>query len=311
MTTTWSIDAPLAQRDERLDDRRRSSRRILARRQADRDRLLALRRRLVEREVRTVDRAAGMDRAGGNVARTMASVPVPSTRRDRALERRCSTPAARTSGSSARRSRAPRGAPGAAARRAAPGAARRRSRRRRDRRALRHQARGARGGLGGPDDRHDRHRVGQVAVLQPADARRPLRDAKARALYLYPTKALAQDQARAINALGLTQAGAPRDLRRRHAARGSARRSAAREPRAHEPRHAAPGDPAPPPAGPTSSRTSRSSSSTRRTSTAACSARTSPTCCAACGGSPTAYGTEPRFLLAARRSPTRSSSPSA
>src|SRR4051794_17327681 len=31
------------------------------------------------------------------------------------------------------------------------------------------------------------------------------RDAKARALYLYPTKALAQDQARAINALGLTK----------------------------------------------------------------------------------------------------------
>jgi DEAD/DEAH box helicase domain-containing protein len=31
-----------------------------------------------------------------------------------------------------------------------------------------------------------------------------LRDAKARALYLYPTKALAQDQARAINALGLS-----------------------------------------------------------------------------------------------------------
>ncbi|MDQ3850240.1 MAG: DEAD/DEAH box helicase [Actinomycetota bacterium] len=31
------------------------------------------------------------------------------------------------------------------------------------------------------------------------------RDAKARALYLYPTKALAQDQARAVNALGLTR----------------------------------------------------------------------------------------------------------
>src|SRR5215217_1305843 len=31
------------------------------------------------------------------------------------------------------------------------------------------------------------------------------RDAKARALYLYPTKALAQDQARAINAFGLTK----------------------------------------------------------------------------------------------------------
>ena len=37
------------------------------------------------------------------------------------------------------------------------------------------------------------------------------RDAFARALYLYPTKALAQDQARAINAFGLTkQVSAPR-----------------------------------------------------------------------------------------------------
>src|SRR5215210_3960154 len=32
------------------------------------------------------------------------------------------------------------------------------------------------------------------------------RDARARALYLYPTKALAQDQARALNALGVTRA---------------------------------------------------------------------------------------------------------
>ena len=36
-----------------------------------------------------------------------------------------------------------------------------------------------------------------------------LRDAKARALYLYPTKALAQDQARAIGALGLARAVRP------------------------------------------------------------------------------------------------------
>jgi DEAD/DEAH box helicase domain-containing protein len=36
-----------------------------------------------------------------------------------------------------------------------------------------------------------------------------LRDAKARALYLYPTKALAQDQARAIAALGLVEAVRP------------------------------------------------------------------------------------------------------
>ena len=35
------------------------------------------------------------------------------------------------------------------------------------------------------------------------------RDAKARALYLYPTKALAQDQARAIHALGLGKAVRP------------------------------------------------------------------------------------------------------
>src|SRR5215212_12195720 len=32
------------------------------------------------------------------------------------------------------------------------------------------------------------------------------RDARARALYLYPTKALAQDQARAVNALGVARA---------------------------------------------------------------------------------------------------------
>ena len=55
-----------------------------------------------------------------------------------------------------------------------------------------------------PDDRHHRHRVRQVAVLQPA--RRSTccaATAHARALYLYPTKALAQDQARALHALGL------------------------------------------------------------------------------------------------------------
>ena len=50
--------------------------------------------------------------------------------------------------------------------------------------------------------------------------------------------------------------------------------------------------------GATCSPTSPGSSSTRRTSTAACSARTSPTCCAGCGGVARAYGTEPRFVLA-------------
>ena len=100
--------------------------------------------------------------------------------------------------------------------------------------------------LGGPDDRHDRHRLGQVAVLQPADARRALPQARARALYLYPTKALAQDQARALAAFGLDQARAPGDLRRRHAARGARADPPQREPRAHQPRHAARRHPAQP-----------------------------------------------------------------
>ena len=47
-------------------------------------------------------------------------------------------------------------------------------------------------------------------------------DRTARALYLYPTKALAQDQARALHALRAAQADPPGDLRRRHAARRSA-----------------------------------------------------------------------------------------
>ena len=44
-----------------------------------------------------------------------------------------------------------------------------------------------------------------------------LRDARARALYLYPTKALAQDQARAHDRAAADQGRAPRHLRRRHA----------------------------------------------------------------------------------------------
>ena len=51
-------------------------------------------------------------------------------------------------------------------------------------------------------DRHDRHRVGQDARVQPARARRArARPRAGRALYLYPTKALAQDQFRTLAAL--------------------------------------------------------------------------------------------------------------
>ncbi len=71
------------------------------------------------------------------------------------------------------------------------------------------------------------------------------------------------------------------------------------QPDPHQPGHAAPRDPPEPRRrGATSSRTSRSSWSTRRTSTAACSARTSPTCCGGCGGSARCTAPTPRFLLA-------------
>ena len=71
------------------------------------------------------------------------------------------------------------------------------------------------------------------------------RDARARALYLYPAKALAQDQCRALHALGVKNArpaiydgDTPREQR------SAIRRRV--EPRPHQPRHAAPGDPAQP-----------------------------------------------------------------
>ncbi len=69
-----------------------------------------------------------------------------------------------------------------------------------------HQLRGARGGRRGQRDRHQRHRVGQVAVASTCRCSTSLvRDDGHRALYLYPTKALAQDQARKLSALGLPQ----------------------------------------------------------------------------------------------------------
>ena len=162
-----------------------------------------------------------------------------------------------------------------------------------------HQAEALEAAWAGPDDRHDRHRVGQVAVLQPADARRALpRRQGARAVPVPDEGAGAGPGARDPRARP-RQARAPRDLRRRHAARGAHRDPPQGEPRPHEPRHAARRDPAQPPdRGRTSSRTSRSSWSTRRTSTAASSARTSPTCCGGCGAIAAAYGTAPRFLLA-------------
>ena len=63
------------------------------------------------------------------------------------------------------------------------------------------------------------------------------REPTARALYLYPTKALAQDQARWLAGLGLAGLR-PGDLRRRHADRAAGAHPAERERDPHEPRHA-------------------------------------------------------------------------
>ena len=106
-------------------------------------------------------------------------------------------------------------------------------------------------------------------------------DPKARAIYLYPTKALAQDQARSLRAARARPGARPGDLRRRH--RAADRRAA----RAHanliltnpDMLHAGilPGHSA-------WARRARTTSSTwwstRPTPTAACSARTWPTCMA-------------------------------
>ncbi len=73
------------------------------------------------------------------------------------------------------------------------------------------------------------------------------RDPHARALYLYPTKALAQDQARKLER---ARAARPRplDLRRGHAEARAGGDPPPRQPRAHEPGHAPRGD-APQPQG--------------------------------------------------------------
>ena len=158
-------DPALAQRQQRLDDAG-DRRGLLARRDADRDRL--------RRAAPADDRPESP--SDGSCAATPRSYYLKRlVRRPRhpALER----PAGRRPRRRAARARGVRGRAhgghGAAARHAAP-ALLEALRARRDRDALQPPGRGARGRLGGPDDRHDRHRVRQVAVLQPADARRPV-----------------------------------------------------------------------------------------------------------------------------------------
>ena len=117
--------------------------------------------------------------------------------------------------------------------------------RERDRGALLAPARGARGGRRRKRDRHQRHGVGQVAVLQPprprpaGPGRRP-----PGALPLPDQGARPGPGAEAVRARAA--AASPRDLRRRHAARGPAADPASLEPDPHQPRHAPRRHPAPP-----------------------------------------------------------------
>ncbi len=183
-----------------------------------------------------------------------------------------------------------RGAAPGAARRAAPAACG----------AVRPPGAGAARRLGRPDDRHHGHRLGQVAVLQPAHARRAAaRRHRPRAVPVPDEGAGPGPGARAAGARAGQAACARRSTTATRRASERTRDPPARQHRAHQPRHAPRRDPAQPPApGRTSSPTSRSSSSTRRTSTAACSARTWRTCCAGCGASPPRTAPDPRILLA-------------
>ena len=101
----------------------------------------------------------------------------------------------------------------------------------------------------------------------------PCSRAKARALYLYPTKALAQDQARALHALRAAKRVRPRSTTATRP-RGAPAPSAGGRTGAHQPRHAARRDPAQPRAWADFFANLAVVVSTRRTSTAACSART-------------------------------------
>ncbi len=206
-----------------------------ARGQHHRDRLALALEQQLERELRVME---GADQG----ARTMAS--------------RGPCPDALSVGSRARERGRGRGRRGGARDRAGgrhdaaaggpPPRPRRLARGGRDRGALVAPGGRARGRTARPRDRHDRHRERQVARLQPAGAGHARgRSVGARVLPLPDQGARPGPGAQAERARGAL--AAPRDLRRRHAARGAARDPRALEPDPHEPRHAPRGGAAQPP----------------------------------------------------------------
>ena len=154
---------------------------------------------------------------------------------------------------------------------------------------------------------------GKVPCFQLPTLETLIADPHARALYLYPTKALGSGSGPRLHPGRATppegDPPAPSTTATRHArAHADPPRS---NPRSSRTRTCSTSACCPiTPAGVSCSRTSRSSSSTRRTSTAACSAATSRTSCAACAASPRRTAPRRGSCSRARRSPTRSSWPS-
>ena len=121
-----------------------------------------------------------------------------------------------------RRERAGRRAPGGAA----PGGRRRARARAGVERLWSHQAEALHAAWAGPTIVTTGTASGKSLCFQLPTLDTLCRDRHARALYLYPTKALAQDQARALAALGVGARGPRSTTATRRAS--SARRSAAR-----------------------------------------------------------------------------------
>ena len=120
----------------------------------------------------------------------------------------------------------------------------------RHRRLYAHQARAFEAARAGrASRRRDAHGERQEPLLSPARARRRSRDdPDARAIYLFPTKALARDQEAGLRELMARRGhrGGRGGLRRRHAGRRAARRARASRHRPHQPGHAPHRDPAAP-----------------------------------------------------------------